>query len=69
MEISPETTVEDLVRTLPASVRILSRHGLVCIRCGEPYWGTLQQLAAAKGDVELGPIVEELRQAARLRSE
>jgi hypothetical protein len=21
----------------------------VCIRCGEPYWGTLRELAASKG--------------------
>ena len=69
MEITPDSSVEDLVRELPASVRILSRHGLVCIRCGEPYWGTLRQLAESKGDVDLAPILAELRVAARREPE
>lgn len=64
MEITADSSVEDLVRILPESVRILSRHGLVCIRCGEPYWGTLSQLAESKGGVDLGPILAELRRSA-----
>jgi len=70
MEITPDTAVEDLVRDVPASVRILSRHGLVCIRCGEPYWGTLRQLAESKGIVDLAPILQELHhEAARHQPE
>jgi len=69
MEITADSSVEDLVRALPESVRILSRHELVCIRCGEPYWGTLRQLAESKGRVDLDPILDELRRAARERPE
>ncbi len=64
MEIHADVQVEDLVRELPESVRILSRHGIVCIRCGEPYWGTLRELAADKGITDLEEILAELRKAA-----
>jgi len=64
MEIHPDIQIEDLVRELPESVRILSRHGIVCIRCGEPYWGTLRELASEKGITDLEPVLAELREAA-----
>jgi len=55
MEITEKTLIEDLVRELPESVRALSERGIVCIRCGEPYWGTLEELAAEKGITDLQP--------------
>ncbi len=64
MQIDADTPIEELVAELPASVRILRQRGLVCIRCGEPFWGTLGELAASKGISDLGPILEELRAAA-----
>jgi|AMFO01.1.fsa_nt_gi hypothetical protein len=64
MEITADIQIEDLVRGLPESVRILAEHGIVCIRCGEPYWGTLAELAAEKGITDLEPVLAELRRAA-----
>ncbi len=67
IEIGPDVRIEELVEALPEAVGILSRHGIVCIRCGEPYWGTLGELAAEKGVTDLGPILDELRRAAAAR--
>jgi methionine synthase II (cobalamin-independent) len=65
MEITPQITIEELVEKYPASVKILRDHGLVCIICGEPVWGTLQQLAEYKGldDEIIARIIDEIRLA------
>ncbi len=44
IEVSLETPVEDLVEKYPEAVGFLSRHGVRCIRCGEPLWCTLGEL-------------------------
>ena len=62
--IDEDVRIEELVEALPEAVRILAERGIVCIRCGEPYWGTLAELASEKGITDLGPILEELRKAA-----
>jgi len=61
MKIDADTPIEDLVERHPHAVRILSEFNIVCIRCGEPYWGTLGELAAEKGVDDLGPVLEALR--------
>jgi hypothetical protein len=52
--------VEDLVREHPKAVGILRAHGVVCIQCGEPLWGTLQEAIEARGG-DAAAIVAELR--------
>lgn len=69
MEIGADTLIEELVAELPTSVRILREHGIVCIRCGEPFWGTLAELAASKGITALEPILAELRAAEEVKGE
>ncbi|HHQ47777.1 MAG TPA: DUF1858 domain-containing protein [Acidobacteria bacterium] len=64
MNITADIQIEDLIQELPEAVRILARHDIVCIRCGEPYWGTLRELATEKGITDLEPVLEELRAAA-----
>jgi len=55
------TPIEDLVEAFPKAVRILAEHNIVCIRCGEPYWGTLGELAADKGITDLEEVLQALR--------
>ncbi len=62
--IHPQVTIEELVALLPAAPALLRRKGIVCVQCGEPVWGTLQEVAAAKGITDLGEILDELRAAA-----
>jgi len=62
MKIDADIPVEDLVEKHPHAVRILSEFNIVCIRCGEPYWGTLGELAADKGVTDLEPVLIALRE-------
>ncbi|MBW2736078.1 MAG: DUF1858 domain-containing protein [Deltaproteobacteria bacterium] len=41
--------MEDLVRDYPRATAFLRKHGVVCIQCGEPVWGTLGEVIAEKG--------------------
>lgn len=68
MKITRDILIEDLVHILPASVRYLSEKGLTCIACGEPVWGTLAELARAKGfqDGDIDIITEDLNQLGRV---
>ena len=47
--ITGDTTIEDLVRLIPGSVRYLMEQGIKCLACGEPIWGTLESAAREKG--------------------
>lgn len=47
--ISRDIPIEDLVKAYPDAVGFLIRHDLPCVVCGEPFWGTLAELAGQKG--------------------
>ncbi len=49
MKITKEIFIEDLVRELPDAVEYLMKHGIRCLQCGEPVWGTLETAAKEKG--------------------
>jgi methionine synthase II (cobalamin-independent) len=55
-------TIEDLVDAVPESVRYLIDRGLPCIVCGQPAWGTLEEMVKDKGrtDAELETIVSDI---------
>ena len=55
-------TIEDLVETIPGSVRYLMEHGIKCIACGEPIWGTLEEAAKEKGfnDEDITKFISDL---------
>lgn len=59
--ISAEMSVEELVEEHPQASGFLADRGIVCIRCGEPYWGSLRELASAKNlGGQIDGIVDEL---------
>ncbi len=68
MEINRQILVEDLVREYPFASRFLSDRGLQCIICGEPVWGTLEELALDKNFTEqqISQLIADLKQAASL---
>lgn len=47
-EVTLETRVEELVERYPKAVGWLTQHGIICVRCGEPFWGTLGELMQNK---------------------
>jgi hybrid cluster-associated redox disulfide protein len=44
-KIKKDMSVEDLIDAYPQTVQILIRMGLPCLVCGEPFWGTIEELA------------------------
>jgi len=60
--IDKNILIEDLVREVPASVRYLKEKGIRCLVCGEPTWGTLEEVAKQKGftDEEIAEFVKDL---------
>ena len=59
MDITADANIEELIEEHPRAAGFLADRGLVCIRCGEPYWGTMRELAATKG---LSGQVDEMAQ-------
>ena len=66
MEINKDTTIEELIEEVPASVKYLMEQGIRCIVCGEPIWGTLEEAAKEKGfsDADINKFVAELQNLA-----
>jgi hypothetical protein len=63
MTITADIQVEELVDQYPTAGPFLAERGIVCIKCGEPYWGTLRELAALKGkESQIEQITKELNE-------
>jgi methionine synthase II (cobalamin-independent) len=62
MKITKDIYIEDLVELKVAAVNYLADHGIKCIACGEPIWGTLEEAAKNKGfsAAEIDNFVREL---------
>jgi len=60
MDITEDTTIEELVKTFPKSVNILMDYGIICIQCGEPVWGILKEKFDEKGIKNRKEILEKL---------
>ena len=58
--LSADTLVEDLVEAYPELIGPLISRGVVCIVCGEAYWGTLGELAASKGITDMDALIKDL---------
>lgn len=60
IDISLDTSIEELVERYPEAVSFLSRRGVRCIRCGEPLWCTLGELLHDDGIENPQDLVQEL---------
>ncbi len=60
--ITRKTTIEDLVNLVPESVNYFMSKGIRLLICGEPIWGTIEEILLAKGfsQVELDQMINEL---------
>ena len=61
MDITLNVTVHKLLEAHPNAAGFLADHHVVCIVCGEPYWGTLGELMEHKGIADPAALVEELK--------
>ena len=55
-----DDTIEEIVRRRPDTVGIFYRHGLPCIACGEPLWGTIRENAEKYGVRDVEALLREL---------
>ncbi len=61
--ITKDMAIEELVKACPKAVGLLIEEGLPCVVCGEPFWGTVAELAGQKGwtEPQIDRLVEKLR--------
>ena len=59
--ITHKGTFDELREAHPEIVRFLIQHDLPCVVCGEPFWGTLEDLVRQKNwdDARIDALVEE----------
>jgi predicted nucleotidyltransferase len=69
--ISKETTIEDLVTLLPESVSYMMEKGIRLLICGEPIWGTIEEVVLAKNysQEDLDKIITELNDLLKNKKE
>ena len=60
--ITKEIEIEDLAKDYPKAVGLLLKKGIVCIQCGTPIWGTLEEVAQRKGVEDLDALIAELNE-------
>jgi hypothetical protein len=61
-QITKNTYVEELLEIKPLAVSYFLDKGIACLVCGEPFWGTIEELVLKKGysQEQLEQFVEEL---------
>ncbi|HEQ99914.1 MAG TPA: DUF1858 domain-containing protein [candidate division Zixibacteria bacterium] len=57
--ITSDDSVEDLLEKYPGATRFLMKRGIICVQCGEAYWGKLGDLIDEKG-LDKEKIIAEL---------
>jgi hypothetical protein len=69
-EIKRTTTIENLVEDVPGVVSYLIERGLPCIVCGQPVWGTLEDIARDRGlsDVDVEALVADMNKTLGIRT-
>lgn len=62
--VTKDISIEDLVESVPGSVKYMMDQGIKCIACGEPIWGTLEEAAKEKGfnDNDIDKFVSDLNE-------
>jgi len=43
MKVNKDIWIDELLDKYPQSQDFLSKKGIVCVMCGEPVWGTLEE--------------------------
>ena len=65
--IKAEDLIEEIVSLYPQTVRVFMDHGLPCLVCGEPLWGTVAE-NAERYKADLTSLLKDLN-ATALESE
>ena len=64
MNITKNIWIEDLLDKYPQAQQFLSQKGIICIKCGEPVWGSLEEQIKKKGfsENELNKLILDLNE-------
>ena len=62
--ITQKTRIDQLIAAYPGLSRTFIRFGLPCLVCGEPFWGTIEELARLHA-VEVMELVNKLNDEMR----
>lgn len=65
MKITKDMTLERLLELYPEAVSFLQDKGVVCFICGEPAWGSLEEIINKKG-LPVDEIINELNDYLKL---
>lgn len=52
--------VEDIVRDWPSSVAYLMERDIICIKCGAPVWGTLEELLSSRNVRDIDEFISAM---------
>jgi hybrid cluster-associated redox disulfide protein len=61
--ITGSTTIEEILEHYPNTVKVFMDFGVPCLVCGEPLWGTVEEVAE-KYHADLTQLLEQLNNAA-----
>lgn len=54
--------IEELIDEFQWTVSYLAKKGIVCVECGEPIWGTLEEAARKAGIADIDALIEEMNE-------
>lgn len=63
-EITEKTHIDQLLAENPGLAKIFIQLELPCLVCGEPFWGTIEELARQHG-VDVKELVNKLNEKQR----
>jgi hypothetical protein len=58
--IAAKTPIEEIIEKNPEAAQIFLRWGLPCLTCGEPFWGTIEELAKQQHFDKLEVLIADL---------
>lgn len=64
MNIAKDTAISDVLDKFPNLVTVFIDHGLPCLVCGQPFWGTIEELAQ-KHNIDVAILLEKLNEKKR----
>lgn len=62
--ITAQTHIDRILSKYPSLSRTFIEFGLLCLVCGEPFWGTIEDLAR-QHDVDVGKLINVLNESKR----
>lgn len=63
-KIAKDMPISDVLDKNPNLVTVFIDHGLPCLVCGQPFWGTIEELAQ-KHNADADELIKQLNEKTR----